>query len=62
MKCWLEVDLAFGEALSRAHFGQAAELVLFERVVLAFLVKGEKSVELDHRAGGAQINRFVAGP
>ena len=49
------LDLALGEPLACAHLRQPARFFVLRILVLAFLVKREKTVEIHHGAGGAQI-------
>src|SRR6185503_1990790 len=55
------IDRLLGERLALRHRGQAARLVVFAGFVLAFLVERKKAVELDHLAGGAQLDPARSG-
>ena len=55
------VDLALGEALSGAHLGETAALLVGRDVVLALLIERQKAVELHHRPGRAQIDDTPRG-
>ena len=51
------VDLALGRAFSPALIsGRRRRLLVVGGVVLAFLIEREEAVELDHRAGRAQVD------
>ena len=53
-------DRALGERLAGAHRGQALAFVVLLLVVLALLVERQEAVELDHRAGRAQVEQARA--
>ena len=59
-KMLVGLDLALGEPLARAHLRQPAGLLVLGILVLAFLVEREKTVEIHHGAGGAQIEHAAA--
>ena len=60
MKCWVASILRLVEVLARAHFRQASRLLVVGGIVLALLIEREEAVELDHRAGRAQIDGSIA--
>jgi hypothetical protein len=53
-------DRTLGERFALAHLRQALAFVVLLLVVLTFLIERQEAVELDHRAGRAQIEQARA--
>ena len=62
MKCWVAAIARLSSASPALICGQALALVVVLRVVLALLIEREEAVELDDRAGRAQIEQCARRP
>ena len=56
VKCCEDFDRLFAERLAFGHGRKPARLVIIGCFVLAFLIQGQKAVELHDLAGGAQLD------
>ena len=60
VKCWVAAIARLSSASPCAHRGQALAFLVLLLVVLAFLIERQEAVELDHRAGRAQVEQARA--